>query len=294
MSESTTQLDPAQIELLPSEEDVRFYEEHGWWVSPPILTAEEIDDAAFGVERYYAGERDTPLLMEAGTDWRPERGNILRQNDYVSLQVEELRQLVNNPLVAASAARLARTSEIRLFHDQLIYKPPQVDPSVTNVGWHTDIAYWKTCSSRDLLTAWIPFQTVTADMGPMMVIDGSNRFGGENDTLEFFHQTDLDAIAERIETNGAPLKPMPILLERGQVSFHHCRSIHGSEQNRSEQARLALAVHMQDAENRYVRTTDAAGKPQTHLNDFLCRRDADGNPDYGDPEVCPVLWREHA
>ncbi|HEV2999111.1 MAG TPA: phytanoyl-CoA dioxygenase family protein [Solirubrobacteraceae bacterium] len=293
MSESTSALRPAQLELLPSDDDVRFYEEHGWWISPPILTDEEIEEAAFGVERYYAGERDTPLLMEAGTDWRPERGNILRQNDYVSLQVDELRQLVKHPLVAATAARLARTPEVRLFHDQLIYKPPQVDPSVTNVGWHTDIAYWKTCSSRNMLTAWIPFQDVTPEMGPMLVVDGSHRWS-ENDELEFFHETNLDAVAERIVLPDATMKPVPILLERGQVSFHHCRAIHGSEQNRSDRARLALAVHMQDADNRYVRTTDENGKPRSHLNDFMVRRDADGNPDYTDPEVCPVLWREAA
>ena len=294
MSESTSELRPAQAELLPTEEDVRFYEEHGWWISPPILTEEELDEANFGVERYYAGERDTSLLMEAGTDWRPERGDILRQNDYVSLQVEELRQLARHPLVAATAAMLARTDEVRLFHDQLIYKPPQVDASVTNVGWHTDIAYWKTCSSRRMLTAWIPMQAVTEDMGPMLFLDGSHRFGAENDELEFFHQTDLDAIAEKIEPHGAPLKEVPVILEPGQVSFHHCRTIHGSLQNRSDRPRIALAVHMQDADNRWIRNTDAAGKPRSHLNDFMVRRGADGNPDYSDPEVCPVLWRRGA
>lgn len=293
MTESTSELSPAQLELLPTEDDVRFYEEHGYWISPRILTDEDLEEASFGVERYYAGERDTPLLMEAGTDWRPERGDILRQNDYVSLQVDELRTFVHHPVVAATAARLARTPEVRLFHDQLIYKPPQVDASVTNVGWHTDIAYWRTCSSRRMITAWIPMQPVTADMGPMMVIDGSHKWD-QNDELEFFHQTDLEAIAEKIEPHGAPLNRVPLLLEQGQVSFHHCRTIHGSEQNVSDRARLALAVHMQDADNQYIKKTDAAGKPRSHLNDFLVRRDADGNPDYTDPEVCPVLWREDA
>jgi ectoine hydroxylase-related dioxygenase (phytanoyl-CoA dioxygenase family) len=229
------------------------------------------------------------LLLEAGTDWTEERGNVLRQNDYVSLQVEELRRLVHHPLLAATAARLARTGEIRLFHDQLILKPPQARPSDTAVGWHTDIAYWKTCSSRNLITAWVPFQPVTEDMGPMLVLDGSHRWEG-NDRLEFFHESALDEIAERIRSNGATMEPVPMLLERGQVSFHHCRAIHGSRPNTSDRDRAALAIHLQDEANRYLPATDADGKRLSHLNDFLCRKDSDGNPDYRDGEVCPVLW----
>src|SRR5262245_11646259 len=136
-------LTETQLALLPTEADVRFYEEHGWWLSPPILIGEEIEDARFGADRYYSGERDSVLLLEAGTDWTEERGDVLRQNDYVSLQMDELRRLVHNPLIGASAALLARTPEVRLFHDQLIWKPGSVQASASTVGWHTDIAYWR-------------------------------------------------------------------------------------------------------------------------------------------------------
>lgn len=284
-------LTDVQQTLLPTEEDIAFYQEHGWWLSPPILTHEEIEDARFGADRYYAGERDAVLLVDAGTDWTEARGNVLRQNDYVSFQIEELGGLVHHPLVTATAARLAQTPSVRLFHDQLIYKPPQVDASVSTVGWHTDIAYWKTCSSRNLITAWIPFQTVTEEMGPMMVLDGSHHWEG-NDRLEFFHHPNLDEIAERIERPAGEIEAVPLLLERGQVSFHHCRTIHGSQPNRSDQPRVALAVHMQDAENRYEPNVDESGNRLSHLNDFLVRKDENGYPDYGDPDFCPVLWRE--
>jgi ectoine hydroxylase-related dioxygenase (phytanoyl-CoA dioxygenase family) len=280
-----------QLELLPTEQDIQFYEEHGWWISPPIVTGEEIEEARFGADRYYSGERDAVLLLDAGTDWNPSRGDVLRQNDYVSLQIEELWRLVHQPLIARTAAMLARTPEVRLFHDQLIYKPPQVNPSFATVGWHTDIAYWKTCSSRNLITAWIPFQTVTEDMGPMTVLDRSHRWGG-NDRLEFFHEPNLDLIEQRIDSDGDRMAEVPLLLDLGQVSFHHCRTIHGSRSNHSERPRIALAVHMQDEVNTYVSTVDASGKRLSHLNDFLCRKDAGGDPDYADPGVCPVLWSE--
>jgi ectoine hydroxylase-related dioxygenase (phytanoyl-CoA dioxygenase family) len=284
-------LTEAQSALLPGDRDIEFYEEHGWWISPPIVTPDEIEDARFGVDRYYSGERDARLLLEVGTDWTEARGDVLRQNDYVSLQIEELRRLAHHPVVAATAARLARTSRVRLYHDQLISKPPRESLADTAVGWHTDIAYWKTCSSRNLITAWIPFQPVTADMGAMMVLDRSHSWSG-NDRLEYFHESDLDAIATRVQSHGAKLEPVPFLMDLGQVSYHHCRTIHGSRPNHSSSARLALAVHMQDEANHYVAATDENGKRLSHINDFLCRKDATGNPDYFDPEVCPVLWEE--
>ncbi|HWF80880.1 MAG TPA: phytanoyl-CoA dioxygenase family protein [Streptosporangiaceae bacterium] len=282
---AAAEIDPA---LLPTEQDVRFYEQHGWWISPPIVPDDLIDDARFGADRYYAGEKDEFLLFEAGTDWSPSHGDVLRQNDYVSLQIDQLRQLVKHELIAHAAAILARTDQIRLFHDQLIYKPPRVDPFASTVGWHTDIAYWKTCSSRNLITAWIPFQPVTMDMGPMTVLDRSHRWTG-NEHLEFFHDPDLLGIERRIDKNSDRLDEMPLLLDAGQVSFHHCCTIHGSKPNHSGRPRLALAVHMQDRDNHY-RAAEHNGKPVTHLNDFLCRRDAAGNPDYADPDICPVLW----
>lgn len=279
-----------QIALLPTDDDVAFYDEHGWWISPRILSDDEIDNAAYGAERYYEGERDSPLLVETGRDWTEADGDVLRQNDYVSLQMEELRELLANPIIAASAARLAGTDEIRLFHDQLIYKPAGAEPATNVVGWHTDISYWKTCSSRSMLTAWIPFQDLTEDMGPLVVLDRSFRWQG-NDELKSFHQSDLAALEERIETGGDPMTVVPMVMRKGQVSFHHSRTVHASYPNTSQIPRLAFAVHMQDGGNRFQVAHDpATGKTATHINDILVRKDAEGRPDYRDEEICPLLW----
>ena len=283
-----------QIALLPSDDDVAFYNEHGWWISPPILSEEEIDNAAYGAERYYMGERDSPLLVETGRDWTEEDGDVLRQNDYVSLQMDELRELVENPILSAIAARLSGASEIRLFHDQLIYKPAGAEPATNIVGWHTDISYWKTCSSTSMLTAWIPFQDLSEDMGPLVVLDRSFRWQG-NDELKSFHQSDLAALEQRIETGGDAMEMVPMVMRKGQVSFHHCRTVHASYPNTSHTPRLAFAIHMQDGANHFqVRHDPTTGKTATHINDILVRKDAAGHPDYADEEICPLLWSGEA
>ena len=51
-------LSAEEIELLPSDEDVAFYAEHGWYLSKKLLTDDETDELVNASERYYAGERD--------------------------------------------------------------------------------------------------------------------------------------------------------------------------------------------------------------------------------------------
>lgn len=285
------ELTPSQRALLPSEQDVAFYREHGWWISPICLSDEALQSLQFGVERYYAGERDFPMLAALRTDWTEEKGNVLRQNDYVSLQMEEFRDFVHEPLLPAMAARLCGTSSIRLFHDQLVYKPAGAVPSTTVVGWHTDRAYWKTCTSRSMISAWVPLQDCTVEMGTMSVLDRSHLWEGAEE-LRTFHSNDMEAIEARLKARGERLEVVPFLLKKGQVSFHHCMTVHGSRPNHSDIPRIALAIHYQDASNHYCENRDANGRLIPHINDILCRRDAEGRPDYTDPAICPLLWEE--
>ena len=49
------ELSPEQRELLPSDEDVAFYREHGWYISKKIVPDGLIDEAKYGSERHFAG-----------------------------------------------------------------------------------------------------------------------------------------------------------------------------------------------------------------------------------------------
>jgi hypothetical protein len=283
------QLTPRQRACLPSDEDVAFYQEHGWYISKVLFTEEELDDALYGVERHYAGERDAPLLITGYLNWTAEDGDVLRLNDYVSLQNDQLRDLVWSPVLGAVAARLAQSPRLRLFHDQLVYKPPGGEEKKAAVGWHSDRAYWDTCTSDHMLTAWIPFHDCDERMGTITMIDGSHKWPGTRG-LRTFREQDLEALERRFETGGQPIVKVPMRLAKGQVSFHHACTLHGSYPNLSQDPRIALAVHLQDETNRFHLSRDERGNPKFHIIDTLCRKDADGNPDYTDPDVCPVLW----
>lgn len=275
-------------DLLPSDEDVAFYREHGYYLSKKLFTDEEIDAAVAGSERYYAGERDfSPPNGHHPEGWEPRHGDVLRKNDYASLQNRELAALIHKPILGAVAARLAGCS-IRLWHDQLLYKPVSTPDSSPAVGWHTDRQYWRSCTSDDMLTAWIPFHDCGEEIGTIMMIDGSHRWPDNSRELDFF-SNDLEGMERRFDTGGEPLVKVPMILPKGHVSFHHCRTIHGSAPNHSTMPRRAIAVHLQDEPNRYQAFRFPDGKLASHNNNRYCRM-VNEEPDYTDPVICPRLW----
>jgi ectoine hydroxylase-related dioxygenase (phytanoyl-CoA dioxygenase family) len=270
--------------------EAALFRRRGWHVTAAILDDALLDAAQAGIARYLAGGRDRVLPDIASvSDWRPEHGHAMRQIGYLSLQIAEVAALVSHPAIAGTAARLTGASGIRLFHDRLIAKPPGVEGGGTVQGWHTDRAYWMTCTSDELLTAWIPFQDCTVEMGPLAVVEGSHLWDG-TEWMATAHETDLDALEQRFPVRPGGWRAVELTLRRGQVSFHHCRAIHGSRANRSPFWRTALAVHLQPADNRYRPHRGPDGRPLGHLNAVLCRTGPDGEPDYADPEVFPTLW----
>ena len=288
----TQSITPEQEALLPTETDIAFYEEHGWYISPKIIPDEIIDRAIAGAERFYRGERDGTLPVATGyTNWTPEDGDIVRNNEFVSLQNQELRELALLPVIGAIAARLARTHEIRLLDDQLVYKPPFSSKRKikTTVGWHSDRAYWGTCTSDKMLTAWIPFHDCDESRGPLVVLDKSHRWSGLED-MRHFNDSGMENWENQFRSEGKEVVKVPMNLKKGQLSFHHCWTIHGSYPNISNLHRQALAVHLQDGDNRYRPYHSKQGKEVHIFDEQLCRTLANGDPDFSDPYPFPVLW----
>jgi hypothetical protein len=279
--------------LLPTDEDVALYRERGYHVAGKVLPDEVIDEAARGAERHFAGERDFRLPVESGFgDWKPGDPDTIRNSEFVALQNIEIRSLVLQPIIGAIAARLAGTDTIRLWDDQLVWKPPL--PAAGDgpvVGWHTDRAYWMTCTSEEMLTAWIPFHDCPEEMGPVIYIEGSHRWP-ETESMRTFNAQNLEGLERRFVGTGADSLKRVVPLRKGEMSFHHSRLIHGSDVNRGTFPRLSLALHMQDESNRWRRYVNEQGVPWEITNDRLARKDPDGSPDYTDPAVFPIMWSD--
>ena len=291
---SSPTLTPEQCALLPDESDVAFYEENGYYVSKEGVVPEAlIDSASEGARRFYEGERDAVLPFDTGfSDWKPGDGEGQRNSEFVSLQKKELKALAVYPLLGAIAARLTRSGAIRVLDDQLISKPssPQ-NASSTVTGWHADRAYWATCSSDKMITVWIPLHSVEIRRSPLVVMAGSHRWPGLHD-VRFFNHQNLRELEERFRAQGREVRIVPMTLKKGQVSFHHGWTVHGSYPNTSGQPRLSYAVHLQDGDNHYRPYRTVEGREIHIFDEKLCRKLPNGDPDFSDPDVFPIVWSE--
>ncbi|MDW3193270.1 MAG: phytanoyl-CoA dioxygenase family protein [Cytophagales bacterium] len=281
--------------LLPKDEDILFYKKHGWYTSPVMLDDMVIKEALDGTQEFYRGEIDKEVLHQRIASSVDNQEGTLFNDEFVTLQKESLANAGFHPLVVATAAILAETDEIRLFADSLLTKKPSSDRSINTVGWHSDKAYWPTCTSNNMLTAWIPLQDCTLDMGPLFHIDESHRWRTDDQVKKYFNFTnmDLSGFQEYLQSDRPEAKEVPMLLKKGQVSFHNCHTIHASRSNLSSRDRIALAIHFQDATNKYQQVFKPNGDLIRIGYDYLCREDAAGNPDYRDPSIFPTLLKSN-
>ncbi|HEY0700348.1 MAG TPA: phytanoyl-CoA dioxygenase family protein [Micromonospora sp.] len=287
-------------DLLPTDAEVAEYARSGWYLTRKLLTDDEVDELVAASERFYAGERDRELPARPPrlAYWTPEKGQVQRHNDYVHYESDAIARILRKPIIGAVAARLAEAEEIRVFQATLIYKPPVAGEPSNVVPWHFDRHYWQSCTSERMLTAFIPFHDCDEEMGTITMVDGSHRWteiGGDDKTTRHFADRDRseleDLLTENARHNGAEVRKVPMVIPKGHMSFHHCRTYHGSGPNRSDRPRRAISLHLQDGANEYRAYPLSTGGVVEYNHVFLVRRTADGRPDYADPDYCPVLWR---
>ncbi len=285
--------------LLPTDEEVLEYAERGWYLSRKLFTDAEIDELVAASDAFYAGHRDRtlPLRPPHLAYWEPADGPVQRHNDYIHYESDAIGRILRKPLIGAVAARLAQADQIRVFQSTLIYKPPRPEEVTNLVPWHFDKHYWSTSTSERMLTAFIPFHDCDEEMGTITMIDGSNTWketGGDDKTARHFADRDraeLDALlAENAAFNNTEVRPIPMVIPKGHMSFHHCRTYHGSGANRSDRPRRAISLHLQDGANAYRPFHRSDGSLVQYNHDVLVRRTADGRPDYADPTYCPLIW----
>lgn len=157
---------------------------------------------------------------------------------------DAFRDVETSETLAEDVARLTGAGELRVWHDQIQYKPAGTG-GVT--AWHQDNPYWPILRSTSQHTAWVALDDVDEDNGCMSMVPGSHRWG---DQIEFLQGiTSFDAVPKRFKDHDIEVKLCPV--RKGEVHFHHALTWHGSHGNRSGRPRRALAIHFMTEETRY-------------------------------------------
>ena len=174
---------------------------------------------------------------------------------------EPFRRLVHNQKIVEEIAQLAGADELRIWHDQIQYKPAEVGGINS---WHQDSPYWPILSPKtSQVTAWVALDDVNESNGCMRMVAQSYLWGNQ---IEFLHTVkELDAMPTSFEGNDVEVKLCPV--RKGHVHYHHSLTWHASHANTSGNPRRAIGIHYMTSETRYDASGDHPMKPFVNVSE---------------------------
>ncbi len=138
---------------------------------------------------------------------------------------EPFRHLVSNSKIADEIAQLSAANEVRLWHDQIQYKPAAVGG--VNM-WHQDSPLWPPLAPKtEQVTAWVALDDVDEENGCMWMVPHSHKWGPQMQHIGLMR--DFFAMHDEFEGNITKMVACPV--QKGHVHYHHSLTWHGSGPN---------------------------------------------------------------
>lgn len=245
-----------------TEDQIAQFNTNGFALGNRVLTDDEVDvlraEVMRVIEQRDRADAPQPVLLRnlSGNDDAP-----VWQIVNIWAASEPFRRLVSHPRIVDGVAQLTGARELRLWHDQIQYKPPQKG-GVNH--WHQDSPYWPILTPKTAqVTAWVALDDVDEDNGCMSMVPGSHQWGNEIKFLESLPNYD----AMPGEYKGHTIRVVRCPVRKGYVHFHHALTWHGSHANTSGRHRRAIALHYMTDETRYDASGDHVMKPFVEVAD---------------------------
>ena len=179
------------------------------------------------------GELEHARMVAREKGLEPELTKLLRANTHYLLP------FVNE--VARASQLLDRVEsilgpDILLWSAEFFIKGAHTDKIVS---WHQDLTYWGLGETNDEMTAWLALSEVNVESGCMRFVPGSHhqQILPHRDT---FDASNLLSRGQEVAVDVDESDAVNVILQPGQVSFHHGRMFHASGPNRSAHDRIGL------------------------------------------------------
>lgn len=203
-----------------TQQQVEQYRQQGF-LSPIDVMSE--DEASRYAQQLQAAEVDYPQELNAEN----------RNNPHLAFGF--LDQLAHHPVILDAVEDLIGP-DFALWGSVLFIKEPETRHYVS---WHQDATYVG-ISPHDYVTPWLALTPSDRETGCMSMIPGSHR-DDIQPHLETFHDDNILTRGQAIQEVDESVA-VDLILRPGQMSLHHCRVIHGSQPNRSQQRRVGFAL----------------------------------------------------
>lgn len=244
------------MQTLTQEEFDRFHDD-GYLRFRRVVSDEQVEQMRAALDRVIAEEREReddkglPPEFRYGHDRKGEdRSRARAIHQYVNIWkvCPEYQETIHNPTITSAIRDLMQAPRIRLWHDQVISKPPGDN---AHFSCHHDFYFWP-LDRPTMITCWLALDDATAANGCMHVVPGSHRDPR-------YQPADCDLSAD-IHLSPAPMGPgepcslysdirtcmpdraKPGELKAGECMFHHCLNYHMTPQNATDHQRRAFVM----------------------------------------------------
>ncbi|WP_346238341.1 phytanoyl-CoA dioxygenase family protein [Niabella insulamsoli] len=222
-----------------TESDVLSYQQNGFLIIEDFLSDSELADWRVAVTEAIAARNGIKIPgqnilvgMDDGINEDAEYfSKVFDQLINLWQTNEKVKKIMLDERLGAMAATLAGADEIRIWHDQALFKKPWANPT----SWHLDTPFWS-FSERNALSIWVALDDATAENGCLYFIPGSHKETTfENKGIG----KNMDGVFS-IYPQFAHQKPVASKIKAGSCSFHNGLTIHGAGANMTNGYRRAM------------------------------------------------------
>lgn len=183
------------------------------------------------------------VIVAAADKYNTERRKLEDRDTYgkAFLQImnlwrvdEAVKKFVMAKRFARVAADLLGVKNVRIYHDQALFKEPGGGPT----PWHQDQYYWP-IDTPNTVTMWMPLVDITVEMGMLTFASGSQKNGVVFDYE--ISDTSEQEYEKYVKDNGFPVT-RAVTMKAGDATWHYGHTIHSAPGNYSDTRREIMTV----------------------------------------------------
>jgi ectoine hydroxylase-related dioxygenase (phytanoyl-CoA dioxygenase family) len=254
-----------------SEDDIQSFREKGAIKLKNILSPETLKEYKGVISAEVEKRYDRARAFENSPELY---ARAFQQISNLWVKNEKIKEFVFSKRLASIATQLMGTNGVRMYHDQALFK--EAGGGIT--PWHCDQVYWP-LSNENTITAWIPLQATSLEMGPLSFAEGSHKRKIGRDLV----------ISEESEkTISKNIKEMPYMngpFDLGEVSFHYGYTMHNAGPNNTDEHRMVMTIIYMDSEMRVLEP-----KSESHKSDLASWMPGLKPGDLCNSELNPLIY----